>query len=228
MAGFRDFQTGEILTATNVNDFLMQQSVMKFADAAARDTALGTAVGGGNALREGMVAYLDSTDEVLKYDGTAWASVGQTRGLVAVKTAVTTAVFSASVASRASVDITGLSITHETADPANRVLLFGYLGAVGPGDANRRVGTSFAKDGTFLFTPDSPSNRTGAQSAGREDMISALAYDTPGAGSKVYTMRAINAAQSTFTIYVNRYIDDTNNAERVRAVSMMILMEVAV
>lgn len=72
MAGFREFVTGEVLTAANVNDFLMQQSVMKFADAAARDAALGTAVGGGNALREGMVAYLDDTDTPQYYDGSAW------------------------------------------------------------------------------------------------------------------------------------------------------------
>jgi len=76
VAGFRDFQTGEVLTAANVNDFLMQQSVMKFADATARDTALGTAVGGSNALREGMVAYLDDADEVEVYDGSGWVGLG--------------------------------------------------------------------------------------------------------------------------------------------------------
>ena len=76
MAGFREFVTGEVLTAANVDDFLAKQAVMKFADAAARDSALGTAVAGGNALREGMVAYLDDTNDVLKYDGSSWLSVG--------------------------------------------------------------------------------------------------------------------------------------------------------
>lgn len=77
MAGYRDFQTGEVLTAANVNDFLMDQSVMKFADASARDSALGTAVGGSNALREGMVAYLDSDDVTQVYDGAAWISTSE-------------------------------------------------------------------------------------------------------------------------------------------------------
>lgn len=76
MAGFREFVTGEVLTAANVDDFLAKQAVMKFADAGARDTALGTAVASGNALREGMIAYLDDTDDVLKYDGSAWTTVG--------------------------------------------------------------------------------------------------------------------------------------------------------
>lgn len=89
MAGYREFQTGEVLTAANVDDFLAKQSVMKFADSAARDTALGTAVAGGNALREGMVAYLDDTDEVIKYDGSAWSSIAPavTQNFVQVVTA---------------------------------------------------------------------------------------------------------------------------------------------
>jgi len=76
VAGYREFVTGEVLTAANVDDFLAKQSVMKFADAAARDAALGTAVAGGNALREGMVAYLDADDEVQFYDGSVWGPVG--------------------------------------------------------------------------------------------------------------------------------------------------------
>lgn len=75
MAGFRDFQTGEILTATNVNDFLMNQSVMVFADSSARDTALGTAVGGSNALLEGMVSYLEDVKDVQVYNGVSWEPI---------------------------------------------------------------------------------------------------------------------------------------------------------
>ena len=66
MAGYRNFLTGEVLTAANVNDFLMEQSVMTFADAAARDAALAPV------LREGMVAYLQDTDTPTYYDGSAW------------------------------------------------------------------------------------------------------------------------------------------------------------
>ena len=76
MAGYREFAVGEVLTASNVNDFLMNQSVMTFANSAARGSALGTAVGGGNALLEGMVSYLSDIDEVQYFDGTSWARVG--------------------------------------------------------------------------------------------------------------------------------------------------------
>jgi hypothetical protein len=76
MAGFREFVTGEVLTAANVNDFLMKQSVMVFADGAARDSALGTAIAGGNALVEGMLTYNKDTEAVEVYDGTSWTGVG--------------------------------------------------------------------------------------------------------------------------------------------------------
>ena len=75
MAGFREFLTGEVLTAANVNSFLMNQSVMVFADSAARDTALGTAIAGGNALVEGMLTYNVDASALQVYDGTEWTGV---------------------------------------------------------------------------------------------------------------------------------------------------------
>lgn len=75
-AGFKDFTIGEVLTSADVDQYLMQQTVMKFADSAARGSALGTAVGAGTALAEGMLSYLDDIDEVQFFDGSAWARVG--------------------------------------------------------------------------------------------------------------------------------------------------------
>jgi hypothetical protein len=66
MAGFKDFVAGEILTAADVDSFLMQQTVMVFDDESARDTGLASV------LREGMIVYLKSTDELLQYTGSAW------------------------------------------------------------------------------------------------------------------------------------------------------------
>lgn len=77
MAGYREFLTGEVLTAANVNDFLMEQAVMRFADSGARDTALGTAIGGANALQEGMVSYLESSNVFEVYDGSSWITTSE-------------------------------------------------------------------------------------------------------------------------------------------------------
>lgn len=67
-AGFKTFNTGDVLTASDVNTYLMQQTVMVFASAAARTTALGANVA------EGMLSYLKDTDQVEVYNGTSWVA----------------------------------------------------------------------------------------------------------------------------------------------------------
>lgn len=66
--GRRTFAPGEVLTASNVMNYLMDQSVMNFAGTAARGSAIGTAVS------EGMVSYLQDTDYVEVYRAVGTAS----------------------------------------------------------------------------------------------------------------------------------------------------------
>ena len=70
MAGYHLFSTGEVLTAANVNDYVMKQTVMVFASAAARTTALS------GVLREGMVSYRTDSHITEYYNGSAWATLG--------------------------------------------------------------------------------------------------------------------------------------------------------
>jgi len=65
MAGRKIFAPATVLTATDVNSFLMDQSVMVFADGAARTTAIGTPV-------EGMLTYLESTGAYEYFDGSGY------------------------------------------------------------------------------------------------------------------------------------------------------------
>lgn len=67
-AGFRTFVDGEVLTAAQVNTYLMQQAVMVFADASARSTAI-------TAPSEGMVTYLTGSDVLEYYDGSSWVGI---------------------------------------------------------------------------------------------------------------------------------------------------------
>jgi trimeric autotransporter adhesin len=69
-AGYKLFATGDVLTAAQVNTYLNEQTVMVFADSAARTTALS------GVLAEGMMSYLQDTDSVEVYDGSAWTAVG--------------------------------------------------------------------------------------------------------------------------------------------------------
>jgi|TARA_R110000822_G_scaffold10078_6_gene38471 hypothetical protein len=65
---FLDFTAGQILTAAQVDDYLMRQTIMTFDDAAARTSALSAV------LAEGMFSFLKDTDALEYYDGSAWVS----------------------------------------------------------------------------------------------------------------------------------------------------------
>ena len=106
-SGFRTFATSEVLTASNVQNFLMEQSVMSFASTGARDVAV-------TAPEAGMVAYIrsnDSSEGLYHYTSASswrkgpgwnapWGVVG-----VAVATANQTSIGSSTV------DVTSLSVT---------------------------------------------------------------------------------------------------------------------
>jgi hypothetical protein len=68
-AGYRLFNTGDVLTAAQVNNYLQEQVIMVFADSTARTTALS------GVLSEGMFSYLTGTNAFQYYDGAAWADV---------------------------------------------------------------------------------------------------------------------------------------------------------
>lgn len=68
-AGYKLFATGDVLTAAQVNTYLMQQTVMVFASSAARTTALS------GVIAEGMLSYLSDTNALQYYDGAAWQDV---------------------------------------------------------------------------------------------------------------------------------------------------------
>jgi hypothetical protein len=68
--GFKTFTTGEVLTATDTNGYLMQ-GVLVFASAAARDAAI-------TSPQEGQFAYLKDTNVTTYYTGSAWANLDTT------------------------------------------------------------------------------------------------------------------------------------------------------
>jgi hypothetical protein len=69
----KTFTAGEVLAAADVNTLLMDQSVMTFADSAARGSAIGTAT-------EGMVTYLEDSNLYSGYDGTSFTSLAELSG----------------------------------------------------------------------------------------------------------------------------------------------------
>jgi hypothetical protein len=68
--GFKTFTTGEVLTAGDVNGYLMQ-GVLVFASAAARNAAI-------TSPQEGQFAFTKDTNGLWYYDGAAWVASGAT------------------------------------------------------------------------------------------------------------------------------------------------------
>jgi len=77
--GVKKFVDYTSLTANELNEYLMQQTVMVFASSAARTSAFTTA---GVTVTEGMVSYLLDTNLTQYYDGSAWISYMTTANLV--------------------------------------------------------------------------------------------------------------------------------------------------
>jgi hypothetical protein len=67
--GYKEFATGDVLTAADANGYLASQVVMVFASAAARTSAIASP-------QEGMISYLKDTNATQYYSGSAWVSVG--------------------------------------------------------------------------------------------------------------------------------------------------------
>jgi len=67
--GFKDFSAGEVLTAADVDNFLMRQTVMVFDDSTARGSALGTLT------TEGMVTFLKDSGSLEFFDGSSFEPV---------------------------------------------------------------------------------------------------------------------------------------------------------
>jgi hypothetical protein len=74
--GRKVFTAGEVLTAANVQGYLMDQSVMVFDSSAARSSAIGTPT-------EGMASYLKDTNALELYDGAAWVGGGDITAVTA-------------------------------------------------------------------------------------------------------------------------------------------------
>ena len=79
-AGYKLFNTGDVLTAAQVNTYLNEQTVMVFASSAARTSALS------GVLAEGMVSYLQDTNAVEVYNGSNWVSIGSSGDITGITT----------------------------------------------------------------------------------------------------------------------------------------------
>ena len=67
--GYKDFTAGAVLTAADLEDYTQNQSVMRFASSAARDSALTTVK------TEGMLSYQTDNNDLDIYNGSTFSTL---------------------------------------------------------------------------------------------------------------------------------------------------------
>jgi hypothetical protein len=113
--GYKEFTTGDVLTAADANGYLASQVVMVFASAAARTSAIASP-------QEGMMSYLKDTNAVATYDGAAWVTVGGGGGGKVLQVIQATTVTEVSNSTNTYTD-TGLTATITPSSATSKVLV---------------------------------------------------------------------------------------------------------
>jgi len=129
--GFKDFVTGEVLTAADVDGYLMQ-GIWVFASAAARSSAV-------TSPQEGNYSFLKDTNSTEYYDGAAWVAAGGGGGgkvLQVVQATYSTTVSSSS----ATYATTGLSCSITPSSATSKVLVLYSVAGVQKSNANLNTG----------------------------------------------------------------------------------------
>ena len=226
------FTAGEVLAAADVNSFLMDQTIMTFAGTAARGSAIGTAT-------EGMYAHLNDTDTLTYFNGSAWVNrIGAASGVLQVlQTVKTDTQVSTSIATGATVDITGLSVSITPSSASSKILLLAQVNAV-LSTNGLYCGFEFVRDSTKIGAGTNEGNRVGITASGAVGFAEQLNgnltthmnfLDSPATTSAIsYKVRVRNASSQSRTVYVNRTIDDLNVlSDNFRTICTITAMEVA-
>jgi hypothetical protein len=67
MAGFKVWTTGDLVNASDFNNYLQEQVIMRFADSTARDSQVSSP-------EEGMFCFLQDTNVLQFYNGSSWVN----------------------------------------------------------------------------------------------------------------------------------------------------------
>jgi hypothetical protein len=223
--GGKNWSFQEEVTSSDVNGFLADQVVMRFADDATRTAGFGGS--GEPVLAEGMMSYLDDANRLDVYTGAAWTPVSKVLQVVS-----TTKTDTYSANSSAFTTITGLTATITPSSASSKIFVIASV--AGGVDATASTGhLRLVRDST----PIAVGTSTGSRVAGTTMMQAAggtgqgsyilMTLDSPNSNSAItYAVQETRSNQSA-TIVINRSLADTDNAQHGRTISTIALFEVA-
>jgi hypothetical protein len=226
----KEFEAFTRLDASDVNTYLMDQSVMSFAGTAARGSAITTPV-------EGMVAYLEDSNLVSIYDSSDWkTSLSVTGGIVQVVSNTKTNTFSASLATGATTPITGLTASITPKSSTNKILVMVNVSATANnGNTTESFGLILKRGATAIGIGDAAGSRTRVTSGGHSgtnehsyNTGSFTFLDSPNTATAVtYSLDIHNGTSVTRTLSVNQVGSTVDLAYNSRQASTITLLEVS-
>jgi hypothetical protein len=216
----KEFESFTRLDASDVNTYLMDQSVMTFGGTAARGSAITTPV-------EGMYSHLNDTDALQYYNGSAWVN-----RVSVLQVLSTTKTDSFTTSSTSYTEITGLTATITPSSTSSKIMVF-YSVTLG------QIPTSFPyirldRAGTAINIGDAAGSRervslmswTGGAS-NQATTPAGMFLDSPNRTSATEYKLLIKSGGVGEIQYVNRNARDDNATYDFRGVSSITLMEVA-
>ena len=229
VTSFPTYAASEVLTAADLN--VTNCGVPVFATTTTRDAAFGGT--GEKVLAQGQLAYIEATNVVQYYNGTAWATLAPTTsGVVQVKS--TTKSDSFTTTSTSLVDVTGLSVSITPTSASNLVLVMGFVTVSYA--TNNTLGSyiTLVRGSTPVGVGDTAGNRSRittdhVMQASATNYIGGAPFaflDSPATTSAT-TYKIQVRTQTAATLAVNRSATDTDDVNHSRSISTITVFEVA-
>ena len=216
---YKTFTNGSVLPASDVQTYLMDQSVMVFSSSATRAAALTAPV-------EGMLTWLQDTNKYENYNGTAWVALG---GSAILQVVSVSKIDAFTTTSTSYTDITGLTASITPSSTSSQILVLSKV-SINPrvnsiGDIQLLRGATVIGGGTVVGSRSSGMSSFFTNATlGTGDLVTNFLDSPASVSSQTYKLQV---RTQTGTLGINTSATDDNLAVIARTSSTITLMEVA-